>query len=88
MLLGVPECSHGGAFERHKFRNWHERLSVNTESGVRGRSAEEPIRDMECAHSCFAVHRFWLRNGFRLLSDIGTCTVAPFTLQGACDVFG
>ena len=36
MLLGVPECSHGGAFERHNFRNWHERFSGNTELGVRG----------------------------------------------------
>ena len=86
MLLGVPELSQGGAFERHKFRNWHERFSVNIELGVRGRGAEEAIRDMECAYVCFAVHRFWLRNCFRLLSDIRTCPVAPLTLQGACVV--
>ena len=70
MLLGVADCSQKGAFERPKFRNWHERFSVNIELGVRGGSAEEPIRDMECACSCFAAHRFWLRIGFRLLSEI------------------
>ena len=69
MLLVVPQRSQGGAFERHQFRNWHERFSVNIELGVRGRSAEEPIRNMECAYSCFAAHRIWLRNCFRLLSD-------------------
>ena len=57
----------GGAFERHKFRNRHERFSLNIELGVRGRSAEEPIPDMECAFVGFAVHCFWLRNYFRLL---------------------
>ena len=71
MLLGVSECSHGGgAFERHKYRNWHERFSVNIDVGVRGRSAEEPIRDMECAYLRVRVYRFWLQNCFRLLSDI------------------
>ena len=70
MLLGMPECSQGGAFERPTFRNWHERFSVNIELGVRGRSAEEPLRDVECACYCFAVYRFWLRNCFRPQSDI------------------
>ena len=36
MLLVVPECSPGGAFERHTFRKWHERFSVNIELGARG----------------------------------------------------
>ena len=51
MLLVVPECSPGGgASERHKFRNWHERFSVNIDLGVRGRTAEELICNMECAY--------------------------------------